>query len=264
MLRFGVQKASPVSLVNTSGSYWTVAGMPAAGAAPVGAVTYSSAAGGVVFPDTAPVHKYLARFEQITSKGAAVIQVIDRLVAFGNIAATGVGAKASVTPALPRYTTGERVRVVIEVRSQTLTATRTISLTYTNELGTGSRTSTTVVLPTSSGTGLTNQTFFVGLQAGDLGIRSVEALNVTAETGGGTSTVDVVLYYPLAQIVGEPQLTSGTGGLSNWLHARDYLAEIAAFPRVFDGATLEFLNLPPDVNGNLDSSFRGNIEVIYR
>lgn len=264
IFRQAIHKTNPSTLAGTSGAYWTLGAMPAAGAAPVGAVTYTSTAGGIVFPDTAPVHKYLLRYQHCTTKGPGMVQIHDRLVAFGAVAATGVGAKASVTPALPRYTTGAGVRVVIEVRSQTLTATRTITLTYTNELGVGSRTSSSVVLPTSSGGGLTNQTFYVGLQAGDLGVRSVEAVNVTAETGGGTSTIDVVLYYPLVQIVGEPQLTTAAAAQSYWLHARDYFAEIAAVPRIFDGATLAFHCLPGDANGGQDNSFRSDIEVIYR
>lgn len=260
----GITKASPVSLAGVNGSYWAAAGSPAAGAAPSGATTYLSTDGGVVFPDMDPIRKYLLRWEYVTTFGTAMIQVVDRLVAFGAVAATGVGAKAAATPPLPRYTTGERVRVVLEVRSQTVTASRTVSLTYTNELGVGGRTSTAVVLPTSSGAGLTNQTFFVGLQDGDLGVRSVEALNVTAESGGGSSSVDVVLYHPLAQIVGEPQLLVTSGSHSHWAHSRDFVAEIAACPRIYDGATLSFLCWDGEANGTRDNSFYGNLDVVYR
>jgi hypothetical protein len=109
------------------------------------------------------------------------------------------------TVTLPRFVDGKGLQGYI-VAQGAGAGTGTYSFSYTNQNGTAGRTATgDVLLPTASaflltgGGGLTSvRAPFVGLQAGDSGIRSVEQFTWTVAPGGISA---FVLCKPIAQFV---------------------------------------------------------------
>lgn len=78
--------------------------------------------------------------------------------------------------------------------STTLTATTpAITITYTNQAGTGSRTTSAITLPTNS---VANSAFNLApfLQSGDTGIQSVQNI---VTTGGASGVIKVASLFPL-------------------------------------------------------------------
>ena len=118
--------------------------------------------------------------------------------------------------------------------------TPNIQLTYTNQAGTGSRTTPTT-LPASaatapighieySGTGAGKYGPFMPLQGSDSGIRTVDQFNYSATHTSGTT--NVVLARPLLTL---PMTTIGVAA------ERDLVNQLPSMPRVYDGACLTWL-----------------------
>ena len=113
------------------------------------------------------------------------------------------------TSALTRYTSGVGVQLVMVQTASSSNVNKTITFKYTNSDGTASRTASTphssnlygtvsqlYPTPTSS-TPMFPQ---LNLQAGDIGVRSVETAQWSASSGTGTFAA--LLYKPLAVLVG--------------------------------------------------------------
>jgi hypothetical protein len=118
--------------------------------------------------------------------------------------------------------------------------TPNIQLTYTNQLGVGSRV-TPATLPISnatapigqieySGTGAGKYGPFIPRAAGDGGIRSVEQFNYNVTHTSGTT--NLVLCRPLYSL---PMTTLGVAA------ERDLLNQVPSLPRIYDGACLTWL-----------------------
>lgn len=89
------------------------------------------------------------------------------------------------------------------------------TITYTNTAGTGGRTSV-VVVPTN-GLSVTGHCFVAPLQAGDLGVKSVQSVQLSASTGTAGS-VGVLLARPVGfEGCAGPQ-ASGDGVDDDWMH----------------------------------------------
>lgn len=109
------------------------------------------------------------------------------------------------TEALPRYSTGDGVRVVL-VASAPMTATASCTMTYTNEAGVTGRSVTFNVIPATAigvcATGVATSlggagqaSPFVNLADGDTGVRAIESFTFAAGAGG---FVCACLVKPLA------------------------------------------------------------------
>jgi hypothetical protein len=113
-----------------------------------------------------------------------LIYFIDRLSHNGGISGTSTGTITTNLPtaALPRFTDGVGVYIGIEIYTTIGATATTISATYTNQAGTGSRTTPNVVF---GGGGFNTLTRFLilPLADGDTGVKSVESLSVAATTG---------------------------------------------------------------------------------
>ena len=142
------------------------------------------------------------------------------------------------TPTL-RYTNGAGVRASLVVVTTTGATAHNLSMTYTNTAGTGSRTlpvtvscTASAITPhiTHSGTGANNYGPFLPLASGDLGIQSVQSVQLSAASLAGTAAL--VLYKPLMTI---PMTTVSVAS------ERDFLNQIPSLPQVKDGACLTWL-----------------------
>lgn len=146
------------------------------------------------------------------------------------------------TVTLPRYTNGAGVQAFLTPSTVMGAATPSLSIGYTNSVGTASR-ATPATLPIGntaaavtsivhSGTGAGKFGPFMPLAAGDAGIRSVQT--VTISTSYVSGVLNLVLCKPLLTL---PITTLGVTA------ERDLVNQFASMPKVYDGACLAWLML---------------------
>ena len=146
------------------------------------------------------------------------------------------------TVTLPRYTDGAGVQAFLTPSTVMGAATPSLSIGYTNSVGTASR-ATPATLPIGntaaavtsivySGTGAGKFGPFMPLAAGDAGIRSVQT--VTISTSYVSGVLNLVLCKPLLTL---PITTLGVTA------ERDLVNQFASMPKVYDGACLAWLML---------------------
>lgn len=173
------------------------------------AMTYSNIPGGLVptnlttgaLPLTSPGALYdtylLVPGLNMTS-GTNVVMFVDLLVAAGNISATSITTQTVNSSALTRYTDGNGVYMTYEVTTALGGTASNMTVTYTNQAGTGSRSSGSQTLTTSCITFRTQPIAWgwsCPLQAGDFGVRSVESLILSASMTAGVMAL--LIFKPL-------------------------------------------------------------------
>lgn len=182
-------------------SLWYLAGQPGAGTAGstlAGTALTSPVAGQIPFTNTGTAARnYLLRFVSTCTIPGTLI-LADRLWHNGGYTITSTAAQTVSSVAFPardnnESTNGEGVILGLEVASATGAGTPTITVSYTNEANTASRTSVNTIATTA--TAAQGSFFFMGLQAGDLGVRSVQTLTLSATWTSGT--ISLVAYRPI-------------------------------------------------------------------
>lgn len=163
------------------------------------------------------------------------------------------------TPTL-RYTNGDGIRASLVVVTTAGATAHNLSMTYTNQAGTGSRTlpvtvscTASAITPhvTHSGTAANNYGPFLPLASGDSGIQSVQSVQLSAASGAGTAAL--VLYKPLLTI---PLVAASIAT------ERDLLNQIPSLPQIKDGACLTWLYFAGAATA-ASSNFYGHIESGY-
>ena len=211
-------------------SLWSLAGAPGAGAFDTtlnGVVLSSSSAlvaGQIPHFDPGSGNSYLARLQAAASQPGTLL-LLDRLWHNGGYTITSTSAQNSTTPTFPARdnagsTNGDGVLLAVEVSAATGAGTPTLTASYTNQAGTAGRTATNVLATVASSA--IGATHFLGLQAGDTGVRSVQSLTLSATWTSGT--INLVAYRMLAAL----ELSS-----ANVPNAIDALT--AGFPRLYNG-----------------------------
>lgn len=161
------------------------------------------------------------------------------------------------TVTLPRYTDGEGVQA-IAVSVAGRTGGSSFYFTYTNSEGVSGRVSRTVfqnsaaALGTLQANGVNNNASampFIGLQAGDTGIRSIDSVFMLSADVG---LMTLILVKPLGTSVIR-EITAPV--------EKDYFLEAGIIPRIYDDAYLSFLCLP---QGSLAATaLLGDIKVVW-
>lgn len=178
-----------------------LAGVPGAAAAPtpgLAGAALTTYAGQIPVP-TASGNTHLSYFQGISSAQAGGLMLADRLwhnSGFTITIATAQTVNSAAWPARDKNgsTNGAGVYLGVEVSAATGAGTPTITVSYTNSDGTAGRTGTnSVATVASSAAG----TFYpIGLQAGDVGVRSVQTLTLSATWTSGT--IHLVAYRPIS------------------------------------------------------------------
>lgn len=193
-------------------SLWALGGNPGAGSfdSTLNGVTLSSSstipAGALRHYDPASGNSYLGRFQAAATQ-AGVLLLLDRIWHNGGITITSTGSQTIASPTWPSRcptsgtddtpsTNGEGVLLAVEVSAATGAGTPTLTLGYTNQAGTSGRTATNVIATVASSA--IGATYFIGLQAGDTGVRSVQSYQQSATWTSGT--VNCVAYRILAAL----------------------------------------------------------------
>ena len=173
--------------------------------------------------DQDPDQKHLLAWD-VRATVACNVVLFDRLVSVSGITLVGTGDKNVNSVALPRYTDGLGVQAFLEITTQTATSAAVGTANYTDQDGNTGNSSPAYTLPAVA----TNVDTLIpiGLASGDYGVKSVEKINLTTAPSAGAC--NLVLAKELARI---PLLANQT-------NTRDFLTQIMAMPRIYDGATL--------------------------
>lgn len=201
--------------------------------------------------------KYLLTVGFTSTSTLNMLILADILVAAANINANSSTAQTTNTTALTRYTGTASAGnlVTFEVTTALGATASTFSLSsYTNSAGTASRSGTALAMTTSAIVGRiqpSNLGPFMTLQAGDIGVRSVESVTLTTAMGAGV--MNMYLYRPL-------HFLPGVG--ANVYVERDSTVQIDGLTELVEGSDnelgfLSFFILPSGTSsGNQTYFFR--------
>lgn len=257
------------SAVTTSGIWFDLSmspGMPVPkywfDAAPLTAkAIYQSSDGGFYHGPDVTGEKYLRK---ITTQASAVtalpmnVILCDYLLYYPTIDdGTTDEQVMDNTVTLPRYTDGKGVQI-LAVTVGSRTGGQQFTISYTNSDGVAGRTTTAVTQNTStvlgSITGSNRATInasnpFIGLQAGDSGVRSIESVTML---GVDVGLMSIILVKPLTQTCFR-EITVP--------YEKDFLIPTSDLIRIYNNAFLNFLCLP--LGSLAATSLRGDLKVIW-
>lgn len=212
-----------------------VAGFPGAAVAPSsginGAAVTAPLAGALFRENPSGVNAYMSKF-MVSSSIAGTFWLIDRLWANSGLSVTSTTAQAITPAALPARSAdgtvnGDGVFAAVEWSATGGAGTPTVTLTYTDEIGTTGQ--------TSSFTGLASPptgTFeLFPLAAGDTGIRAPTSFIQNATRTSGT--MHLVLFRFIAAL---------PVPLANVGFNFDVLT--GGMPRIYDNSALQLLHFP--------------------
>jgi hypothetical protein len=230
---------STTEATGTFHSLFYAAGMPGPAAAPTSALTgdaLTSYAGQLPMPSFAN-NTYLMKFAA-TANQTGTLLLCDRLwhnATIDETLTTGQTINSVAWPARDANGAVDGAEVLIGIECSTATtngsAVTNTTLTYTNSGNTGSRTAS---LPSSVGGSNWPATAVAGtfatfhLQAGDVGVKSIQTLTLGTSYGGGE--IHLVAYRVLAAI--ENLNVNLLGGAQDMVRC--------GFPRLYDN-TVPFL-----------------------
>lgn len=239
---------TPTLVAGRPHSLWYLAGAPGAGLAPANTAggvvltnsTLGAIAGAVPRVDPGAGNAYLGRFSGVAQQGG-VLMLADRLIQVGGtsggsaISVSTTTAQTINTTTLPARdingaTSGAGVHWALEIITATGAGAATPSIGYTNSAGTASRTASLV--DTYVASSAIGAFYRFGMQAGDVGIRSVESL--TLNTSMTSGSIALVGYRPIAY------LELPAGFIPNSIDALT-----SGFPRLYNG-TCPFLVFIPN------------------
>lgn len=221
-------------------STWLGTGTPGAGSAPTGGLNGANFSGTVagqipIPPATTSEQIYLARAEVTQTGNCGCVAVDDWLWGNGSIVTTTTTNQAITSPAWPARdatgsTNGVGVYPALFVSAATgnVGAITNTTLSYTNSAGTAGRTATMASFPATAVAG----TFVpFSLQAGDVGIRSIQGL--TLGTSYVSGTIHLIAYRLIARI---PTPNANIGA------DRDFAG--LGLPKVWDNSVLAMRYMP--------------------
>lgn len=234
-----------VTNVYQSGGYPGAMAVPSSGAAGA-AITSRTGLISFTNPPSGETRlaRLLARVNGGSSQGAFGL-LIDRLWDNSGLSAASTSTQTVNSATLPardinESTNGEGVYLGIEVSTGLTSANPTMTATYTNSAGTGSKAATYTPVTATPAAGSFG---IFGLDAGDTGIRSVQDLTLSAAYASGV--FHLVLFRPIAMVFG--MFAAQTVGRSQ--PNNDAISLVA--PKLPDNHCLQMLwlsagNFPPN------------------
>jgi hypothetical protein len=231
----GVAATAPI--IGRGCSLWTYDGMPAGGAVPtVAAIPDRTTTGAIPFTAATGGRDLHLIGTSITPLTAGVYLLYDRLFHIGGLSGTSTSDQTvqggTPTPALTRNTGGAGNMAWYEIYTIVGTTSTTLTMTYTNQAGTGSQTSTINIGATNFREVTRAQR--IPLAAGDTGIQAIEKVKLTATTGT-LGNFGITIAQPLAWI------PVGVAGTAGW---RDYTTGLPGIPVINPDACLALMFLP--------------------
>lgn len=206
-LDFTFSKLSIPTLTSNWSALFDVGGFPAAGTftGTPGAAVDKTTTGALSFgiPALTGSNKcYILTFGYTSGISINMSILADLLVQVGAITVAGTGATVN-SAALTRYTGAVGVSMTWEVTTALGATPSNLTVTYTNQAGTASRSTGAVALTASAIAGRLQPTALgplMTLQSGDTGVQSVQTATTSANMAAGALALH--LYYPLAWVPG--------------------------------------------------------------
>lgn len=213
--------------------------------------------------DVSTQSKFLSRFLILSASGTGLpmsYRLCDYLLYYPFVD-TGTNDEQLMTNsvALPRYSDGAGVQIMAVSVASSVGLQPTFTVNYTNSAGVAGRTSALHRLSTNTFNGAIMSNFttgaisampFIGLQAGDSGVRSIES--VTFATGTDVGLLSLVLVKPLMAGV----ILEQTAPSEKVCQPHDGI-----MPQIYDDAFLGILACP---QGSLSGvAFHGEIETVW-
>lgn len=204
--RYFAKAVTPTMVAGRPWSTWALGGNPGAGTfdTTLNGVALSSTSalvpGQINFVDPGSGNTYLARF-QAGATIAGTLLLCDRLWHNGGYTITSTSAQNSTSPTWPARdangaTNGDSVLLGLEISAAAGAAAPVITISYTNQAGTASRTAVNSFATANSPAA--GSFFPIGLQAGDYGVRSVQSLTLSVSWVSGT--INLVAYRILSAL----------------------------------------------------------------
>lgn len=204
-------KNSLTTVATNWSSLYQAGGTPAAGTytnIPTGAVLTNASTGALsaALPNTTGSDlSYLLTFGFTAAQQIQMALLVDLLVGAGNITCNVTTAAQTVnTTALTRHTDAKGVWPIFEVTTALGATPANVTVnSYTNSAGTTTRTTAAIAM-TASAIASRLQPVAVApmmvLQSGDVGVKSVEQVTISALMGAGVIALN--LYYPMMFVPG--------------------------------------------------------------
>ena len=201
-------------------------GAAGSGTPGAGGTALTNASGTIQIANQSPDLKAIVHIEA-NAGTACNLMLYDRLVHVSAVSNNATGSKNVGSAALPRYTDGKGVQVWLEYTTAGTTTASVVDLnSYTDDAGNTGQTAGSSFTAPATAMVLNSIMGPMPLAAGDLGVRSVETLNVgTASTSGVTQ---VVLMRPLATLYVP----------ANQMAEKDLVMQFSSLPQMVDGASL--------------------------
>jgi hypothetical protein len=199
------------------------AGNPTSGTTPsVSGVALTNATSGALPLPSASGTVYVAGFEACNSLPETII-LYDRLIETAGLDGTSITAQTVNSASLPtRNTGGVGVELWLEIYTALGATTATVSISYTNS----SATSGQIATATLSGSPAQRQTIPCVLQAGDVGIQSVQSVTLSISTGT-VGSFGITLRQQIGPIInGSAPVNAEVANPLGW--AECGLAQVAA------------------------------------
>lgn len=160
-----------------------------------------------------------------------------------------------------RYTDGAGCRLFLAARATTGATAHNIAMSYTNSANTAGRTLPVTVAATASaivphivhsGTAANNYGPFLPMESGDLGVKSVQTVTLSAASGTASTAV-LVLAKPLATI---------PLSIASLMTEKDFWNQLPSAPQIKDGACLGFI-LGTGAAVAASTTFAGSLETVW-
>lgn len=217
---------TPTLVAGKPQSLFYLGGIPGAAAAPspgLAGTALTSYDGQLPFANPASGNAYLARLTA-SATVSGHLWLCDRLWHNSGFTITSTGAQTVNSATWPARdangsSNGVGVLLGVEISTATSSGTPTITVGYTNSANSSGRTATNS-FPTAASAAI-GSFFPIGLQAGDVGVRSVQTLTLSATWTSGT--MHLVAYRILAKL-----------DLPTDLAGNSLDAVTAGLPRVFN------------------------------
>jgi hypothetical protein len=187
----GIPGAGVQSATGLNGSTWS-SGSNASPTPVVGQLPFIAAPGGKL--------SYLTRLVGSMPTGGQLL-LCDRLWSNNGMSMTSTSLQAITSPAWPardnnQSTDGDGALLGLEFTTLGSAGTPTITVGYTNSLGTAGRVATNI--PPTVANSQVGTFYPIGLQAGDRGVRSVQSIQLSATWSSGAASL--VAYRLIASL----------------------------------------------------------------
>lgn len=254
--KIGRIAGSSVGMANTRpNSLWLYDGSPSAGVAPTSGAIPTNATNGALKQANpgGSREKWLLQFAVMTELTNGAYILYDRLYHIGGLSGTSTSDQtvqgSPASPALTRNTGGVGNMIGIEIYTQIGSTERTLTVTYTNQAGTGGKTATCPLGGTNSRE--PGRIVLVPLAAGDTGVQAVEKVALSASTGTA-GDFGVTILRPLAFV---------SAGHPGSMGSKDFSSGLPGIPKIDTNACLAAIFTP---NGATAPSLIGCISMVEK